>query len=124
MTAARNAVALVIVIGVLLFGVHKLKEATKYHGGSGAAAATTVDFTVREKRFPHGDDLAATTLWNTCIGTLGWGNESPPARQADGSYQGVLHPSLPADTRRRLRGCLEDLTLDRIRGSVTRITTS
>ncbi|ONH28682.1 hypothetical protein [Pseudofrankia asymbiotica] len=124
MRTARNVVILLVVIGAVLFGVHALEEATEYHGGSGAAATTTVVFTVQEKQFSHGADLAATTLWETCVGTLGWSDTSDPVRQADGSYQAEVHPSLPADTRRRLRGCLEDLTLDRIRGSVTRIASS
>ncbi|OHV31444.1 MULTISPECIES: hypothetical protein [Pseudofrankia] len=121
MKTARNVVILLVVLGGVLFGVHALEEATEYHGGSGTAATTTVVFTVQGKRFTHGSDLAATTLWETCVGTLEWSDTSTPVRQADGSYQAVVHPSLPADTRRRLRGCLEDLTLDRIRGSVTRM---
>lgn len=122
MKTFRNGVVLLILVAGLLVGVHFLEEATEYHGGAGEAASTTVVFTVKEKRFTHGSDLAATTLWNTCVGTLGWSSaSSTPVRQDDGSYRAVLRPSLHADTRRRLRGCLEDFTLDRIRGSVTQI---
>jgi len=124
MKIVRNGVILVIVVVGLLVGVHLLEEATEYHGGAGAAAATTVVFTVEGKRFTHGADLAATTLWETCVGTLTWSDASAPVRQDDGSYRAVLRPSLPADTRRRLRGCIEDLTLDRIKGSVTQISNS
>lgn len=124
MKALRNGVVLLILVAALLFGVHFLEEATEYHGGAGIAATTTVVFTVQGKRFTHGPDLAATTLWNTCVGTLGWSGASAPIRQDDGSYRAVLRPSLPADTRRRLRGCLEDLTLDRVHGSVTQIISS
>jgi len=124
MRTVRNLVILLIVVGGVLFGVHTLEEATEYHGGSGEAARTTVVFTVDGKRFNHGSDLAATTLWETCVGTLGWRDASTPVRQSDGSYVAEVRPSLPGDTRRRLRGCLEDLTLDRIRGSVVRIASS
>ncbi len=121
MRTVRNVVIVLIVVAGLLLGVHELEEATEYHGGAGTAATTTVVFTVDGKRYNHGSDLAATTLWNTCVSTLGWSGGTAPTRQDDGSYRAVLSPSLPSDTSRRLRGCLEDLTLDRIRGSVTRI---
>jgi hypothetical protein len=121
MKTARNGAILVVLAVALLIGVHFLEEATEYHGGADRAAATTVVFTVDGKRFHHGSDLAASTLWNTCVSTLSWADTSDPVRQADGSYRAELRPSVPSDTQRRLRGCLEDLTLDRIKGSVTTI---
>jgi hypothetical protein len=117
-TTARQAAALVVVALLLLVGVATLREATEYRGGSGTSAQTTVVFTVKEKNLHHGTDLAATTLWRTCISTIGWDDEVEPVRQDDGGYRAALRPSLPADTRRRLRGCLEDLTLDRVTGTV------
>ncbi|MCK9923049.1 hypothetical protein MXD61_14410 [Frankia sp. AgPm24] len=121
MTAGRSVIVLVVAAVAVLFGVQLLQEATEYHGGAGQHDRTTVVFTVSERGNRHGDTFAAGALWHTCIATIGWDDQEDPTPQDNRpprTYQAVLHPSLPADTRRRLRGCLEDLVLSHIQGTV------
>ncbi len=118
MRALRPLVLLAVAVAVVLGGVHLLREATEYHGGAGVEAQTTVLFSIRDNGFRHGDDFAATALWQTCIATIGWSGEDEPVAAGERTYRAVLRPSLPEDTRRRLRGCLEDLVVNHVKGNV------
>ena len=115
----RVILAMLVTAGLAFFGFQLLQETTEYHGGDGKAAQTTVTFTVKIKRY-HSVEVAANALWQTCTGNIGWNDISPPARQSDGSYVASVRPSLTADTKRRLRGCLDEATLDRVQGKVVR----
>ncbi|HEY7049656.1 MAG TPA: hypothetical protein VH373_20740, partial [Jatrophihabitantaceae bacterium] len=83
------------------------------------AAQTTVTFSVKIKRY-HSVDVAANALWATCTGNIGWIDSVSPQRQPDGDYVAALRPSITADTKRRLEGCLNEATLDRVQGKVIR----
>jgi hypothetical protein len=123
--ALGSLVTLAVVAVVVVLGIQVLQEATEYHGGAGGQEQTTVVFSLREKNFRHGDDFAASTLWRGCVSTIGWNTENDPVAQgepATRTYHAELHPSLPADTRRRLRGCLEDLVVNHIQGKVVTMT--
>ncbi|CAO5161335.1 conserved hypothetical protein [Frankia sp. AiPs1] len=116
--ALRTLVAFAVAAVAVYFGVQVLQEATEYHGGAGSQARTTVVFSVKDRGFKHGPDFAAEALWRGCVATIGWDGEDDPVAQGDQTYHATLRPSLPSDTRRRLRGCLEDLTMNHVRGRV------
>ncbi|WP_261558291.1 hypothetical protein [Frankia tisae] len=118
MKALRPLLVFAVAVAVVLGGVHLLQEATEYHGGAGVEAQTTVLFKIKDNDFGHGDSFAATALWQTCIATIGWTGEDEPIPAGERTFRAVLHPSLPKDTRRRLRGCLEDLVVNHVKGNV------
>jgi len=111
----RVILAMGVTALLAFFGFQLLEETTEYHGGDGKAAQTTVTFNVQVKRY-HSVDIAANTLWATCTGNIGWSVIVPPVPLSDGNYVAALRPSLTADTKRRLKGCLDEATLDRVQG--------
>ncbi len=115
----RVILAMLVTAALAFFGFQLLAETTEYHGGDGKAPQTTVTFTVDIRGF-HSLDSAASALWQMCTGNIGWDDNSPPMRQPDGVYVASVRPSLTADTKRRLRGCLNEATLDRVQGKVVR----
>jgi hypothetical protein len=83
-------------------------------------AATEIVLTVDEDRFAPGQDAAATALWSVCAGqtssrVTGDGALAPIA---GGRYRVVLRPAVGDNERRKLVGCLEDITVDRVMGDV------
>jgi hypothetical protein len=81
-------------------------------------AITEVVVRVEQDRFTHGDDAAAEALWAVCAGQTSSRSESTPVALDDGHYRIVLAPAVGRNEERKLRGCLEDLTVDRVLGDV------
>jgi hypothetical protein len=66
-------------------------------------------------------ELAAIGLWATCQQTVEHvRSHHPPEQIGDGSYSVVVAPGLGEHDQRRLEGCLEDATIDRVSATVTR----
>jgi hypothetical protein len=71
-------------------------------------------------RYNPGEAAAADALWAVCAPqtrsrpTTGGG----PEALGDGRYRLVLAPAVGEHDERKLVGCLEDLTIDRVRGDV------
>jgi hypothetical protein len=61
---------------------------------------------------------AAQGLWGACQGTIERATSPSDVRLTGPVAQVVVHPALGAHAKRRLEGCLEDATLDRVRGDV------
>lgn len=84
------------------------------------AAVTELVVSVREDRFGTGPDDAAGALWAVCASqtrsrsVVGGGLD----RIGDGRYRAVLVPAVGNNERKKLVGCLEDLTIDRVLGDV------
>jgi hypothetical protein len=115
----KRVLGLVAIAALVVFGFQLLQEATEYHGGVGAhGAETTVTFHVATKNYHHPDDAAASALWAVCVGSVGWSSASPPVALGDGRYAATVRPSLADDTKRRLSGCINESTLDRVQGHV------
>jgi hypothetical protein len=67
---------------------------------------------------------SAAALWGACSGTVGHRLEPPGLVPAgENMFRLTVAPSLGSHARRRLRGCLDDTTLDRVIGRVTSIRT-
>lgn len=115
--AARVLVAASLAVAAVL-GLVALIDATRYRGEiDDAAGRTTVVFEVHAEN--HGDPAAAAAaLWLTCASAHGPTATEGPVAVGEGTYRAALQPSLGEEARRRLRGCLQDLVVERAIGEV------
>jgi hypothetical protein len=89
-----------------------------------AAAVTEIVLDVDQDRFGTGEDGAADALWAVCAAqTRSRADDDGLQRVEDGRYRVVLSPAVGHHDERKLVGCLEDLTVDRVRGNVQSIRT-
>ena len=111
-----------------LVGLFALMEATQNRPDDPRPGSTsTVAFTLSTRDFPGGESTAANTLVAVCAATVDGSTISPPAPSgdaADDAWRVTITPALGEHGRKRLEGCLEDVTLDRVIGHVTHIRTS
>ncbi|NUS43767.1 MAG: hypothetical protein HOQ24_08790 [Mycobacteriaceae bacterium] len=115
--APLTLLAVVLTVAALV-GV-KLKQATEYGGGVSSSPEHTVVLDVRTTpAFLQTSDAAAQGLWLACTGSISGTPDPLPRRHQDGTYAATIRPALAADTERRLLGCLQDMTLDNVRGRV------
>ena len=122
----RALVGLAAVGIASVLGVVALADATKFEGQTEASGSTRVVFSVDTKNYHHPEHEAANTLWFTCVSAVSWDESTPPRLVGDpseGEYAAAVSPALGEDSRRRLRGCLEDATVDRISARVRSIET-
>ncbi len=114
--------AILVVLGALgALGVGRLADATQSRPEAGRAAdsTTAISFVVQDGRYPSGADTGLA-LWTACQGTFS-ARTIAFTRTTDGRYQAVVQPSLGQLAQRRLVGCLEDATVDRLRADVTAV---
>ena len=118
MTRVVLTLALLLAAGA---GLVEMREATQNRPDVvEAGTTTTVDFTVDTHRYQRGDQAAATTLWAVCSGTVD-GTVSPvPAVHGD-SWRVTVSPAIGEHGEKRLVGCLEDVTIDRVLGHVVEL---
>jgi hypothetical protein len=85
-----------------------------------AEAATELVLSVDEDRFGPGEDGAAAALWAVCSAqTRSRVTDDGELRAVgDGHYRVVLAPAVGHHEQKKLIGCLEDLTIDRVVGRV------
>ena len=85
-----------------------------------ADAATELVLSVDEDRFGPGETGAAAALWAICAAqTRSRVIEDGQLRPiGDGRYRVVLRPAVGHHEQKKLVGCLEDLTVDRVVGDV------
>ena len=91
-----------------------------------AGTATVVSFDVDTRDYQRGDGAAAQALWAVCSATVGGdvtGVSAAAGTTADDGYTVSISPAIGENGRKRLVGCLEDATLDRVMGHVRSITT-
>ena len=95
-----------------------MREATQNRPDVVEAGTTTVvDFTVDTHRFQRGEPAAATTLWAVCSSTVD-GAVSPVPVVARRPVAGDRVAAIGEHGEKRLVGCLEDVTIDRVLGDV------
>jgi hypothetical protein len=91
-----------------------------------AGTATVVSFDIDTRDYQRGDGAAAQALWAVCSATVG-GEVTGVSTRAEGTaedgYTVTISPAIGENGRKRLVGCLEDATLDRVMGHVESITT-
>ena len=81
-------------------------------------AVTELVLSVEHDRFVHGADGAAAALWAVCAGQTRSRLVDELSGGEDGRYRVVLAPAVGEHEERKLRGCLEDLTVERVLGDV------
>jgi hypothetical protein len=114
------AIAVVLVVGAVA-SVDVLGDLTQSRPDAVRnGAATEVVLSVSNDRFRSGDDAAADALWGVCAAQTGSHvvGEGGPETIGGGRYRLVLVPAVGHHERRKLVGCLEDLTVDRVVGDV------
>lgn len=119
--ALTRTFGVLVVAALTVLGLVALADATKFEGEQAADGETRVELAVRTTNYHHSLDDAASALWYACVGSVSWDELDPVEPIGDGTYVGAVRPSLGEDSTRRLRGCLEDLTVDRVLGEVITI---
>ena len=114
----KRAVALLAVAAVAYLGIDMLSDATQTRpDDEHPNSRTELVFHVASRDGPV--DAAAHGLWGACQGTAHRKVLEPGLVHAgDGNYRLVLQPSLGRHARDRMTGCLEDLTIDNVKGKV------
>lgn len=119
------AVLVVAVLGTL--GIIGLAELTQNRPDPvEPGSATVVNFDVDTRDYQRGEGAAAQALWAVCSATVGGevsGISAPAGDAVDDGYTVSISPAIGENGRKRLVGCLEDATLDRVMGHVRSIAT-
>ena len=84
---------------------------------------TVVEFDVSTRGYRGGEASAAQALWSVCVATIP-GETSQPVVGGDGEFTVTVTPAIGEHGRKRLVGCLEDGTLDRVIGHVDGFTST
>jgi hypothetical protein len=114
------ATAVLSLVGVA--GVFGLAEVTQNRPDAVRPGShTVVAFDVGTRHYRGGDDGAAQALWSVCVATVP-GETTTLVTDADGRFRVTVTPAIGEHGRKRLAGCLEDGTLDRVSGHVRSIT--
>ena len=116
MKRAAIVVALVVALAVIVDQLGDLTQSRPDHVRNDTA--TEIVLAVDEDRFAPGQDAAAAALWGVCAAQTRSHVADALAPTGDGRYRVVLEPAVGDHERRKLVGCLEDLTIDRVLGDV------
>ncbi|MPY95992.1 MAG: hypothetical protein GEV08_23925 [Acidimicrobiia bacterium] len=122
----NRAILAASLVAAAVAGVFGLAELTQNRPDPVTARSTTeVVLDVDTKGWAHSTAGAAQAVWGVCLGTVesqlgpeGVVEESP------GRFRAVLHPAVGEHGENRLVGCLEDLTIPRVRGDVVSLESS
>jgi len=115
------------VIAVVALGVFATMQAVDLIGDatqtrsdpSTPGVALEITLSVQTKGRVPSEDETAEALWVACRGVLNRSvTASEPVRLGGGVQRFLVTPAVGEHARRRLEGCLEDATLDRISGRV------
>ena len=115
---------MVVIAGAAALGVKELGDRTQTRPEVvDPASRAEVTFSVRTHGYLGPTDDAARTLWEVCRPQLGWRTQVVEAPQVEaGQLSVVVNPAPGRHATLRLRGCIEDATLDRVNGRLVAIT--
>ncbi len=88
-----------------------------------AGTASDVTFDVRVGSRPGGEAAGAQALWAVCGATLGSVDVGPVEADAE-AWTVHVEPAVGEHAHKRLQGCIEDLTIPRVRGDLHAVTTN
>src|SRR5918997_4661699 len=121
--AGVKAVAVLVLAVMGVVGVSSLADLTQNRPDAvvdGSSTVLTYDVGTREY---NGTDLeAAQALWAVCAAPVS-GRTTGPTVLANGQYTVSITPAIGTNGHKRLTGCLQDGTLDRVQGHVRSVTT-
>ena len=116
----RRAVLLLVAMAAVYAGIDVLADLTQDRPDSvQPGTRSEVVLEVRSRDRTGSDRLSAQGLWGACQGTV-WQKLVEPGvvEVADGRFRLTTEPGLGEHSWRRLQGCLEDTTLDRVKARV------
>jgi hypothetical protein len=117
----RKAVVILLVAVLAAAVVDALRDRTQNRPDAAVAGSrSVVTFDVDTYDAQQPIDEAARALWYACNQTVG--NRRLDLRIGEGgSGVATVAPALGPHERKRLTGCLQDATIDRVRGDVVGI---
>ena len=118
----RHVLRWAIIAVLVVVGIAALRQATMNRPDPPRAEeGTTVELDVRTNGSRLSLDAAATGLWAACASVVDEHELVDVNEQVDGEFALRIEPALGSHAQARLVGCLEDVTVPRILGNVTRI---
>jgi hypothetical protein len=113
----KAAIGAVVLAAGSVLGIDALADLTQNRPDPVVdGTSTVVAFDVGTREYQGSDLDAATALWAVCAATVG-GDKAGPTPSGDG-FTITISPAIGENGRKRLLGCLEDATLDRVQGHV------
>jgi hypothetical protein len=110
----------IALVAALLVGLDAMADATQNRPDDvDPDSTTTLTFSVDTKGFTQGDNVAGQALWAVCATTVDSRVDGPTP--VDGGWEVTLTPALGHHSEKRLVGCLEDATVDRVSGHLDEI---
>ncbi|HZM38938.1 MAG TPA: hypothetical protein VFB94_07470 [Acidimicrobiales bacterium] len=118
-----KALGVIALAGLTALGIVGLAELTQNRPDPTVEDSTTiVSFDVATRDYRGGEETAAQALWAVCSATVD-GEVTAPAFTGE-DFRVTISPAIGDNGRKRLVGCLEDGTLDRVMGHVARVSTT
>jgi len=117
----KQAVGLLAFGAVIVVAVLGLADATQ-NRADGLKSGTRSEVVLEvETRDVYDPEVAAHGLWGTCQQTVDHKRLRSFEARGDGRFSIVVEPAIGEHDERRLVGCLEDFTIDRVLGNVVEI---
>ena len=116
----KRALLGIVAVAALFAGIDLLADMTQDRPDRvlpGSRSEIVLEVSSRDRT--GSDLLAAQGLWGACQGNV-WQRLTEPGvvEVADGRFRLTTEPAVGEHSWRRLQGCLEDTTLDRVKGHV------
>ena len=116
----KRALLAVLAVAGLVMGIDVLADLTQDrpdHVLPGSRSEVLLEVDSRDRT--GSELLSAQGLWGACQGTVYQKLAEPGVTQvAEGQFRLLTEPALGEHAWRRLQGCLEDATLDRVKARV------
>lgn len=116
----KRVVVVVLGLAALVAGIDVLADLTQDRPDKVAPGSRSVIVLTVESRDRRGSDLlAAEGLWGACHGNV-WQRLVEPGVEdvGGGRFRLTTEPAIGEHSWRRLQGCFEDTTLDRVKARV------
>ena len=116
----KRAVIAVVAVAAMVMGIDFLADLTQDRPDRVVPGSRSeVVLEVRSRDRTGSDLMSAQGLWGACQGTVYQRLAEPGVTEVgDGRFRLQTEPALGEHAWRRLQGCLEDATLDRVKGHV------
>ncbi len=117
---AARALIVAVALAAIVGGIDVLADLTQDRPDKVLAGSRSVIVLSLDSRDRRGSDLlAAQGLWGACHGNVWQRLVEPGVEQlAEGRFQLITEPAIGEHSWRRLQGCFEDTTLDRVKARV------
>ena len=113
-----KAVTVLVLAVVAVIGISSLADLTQNRPDPVVDGSSTVlTFDVGTRDYNGTDMEAAQALWAVCAASVS-GQTTGPTELANGHFSVSISPAIGTNGGKRLRGCLQDGTLDRVQGHV------